>query len=434
MGKSRKLHEVSLTEDTRYQGPLSYQGFQVLGWLCLVLLVAKSMMNLAVNADKSLEADLDMPIQILDFFSSLSLPFLLIANFARILHNAEGYKVQMLRNGGGALGILLASLFLYKRYAVGFVDLAIGNAGVAEMRLMDIVRTILTDHFIAFNIFIDLFLCTLFMYFLNARPKRVFTGKKVIIFRMMAILPVAYEIASMVLKGLAFYGTVELPFWSFPLLTVKPPMTFVVFMILAIHMKARERRFCKHGRSLEEYQAFLKTNRNSRHFSVFLCILLIVTAIVDVVSLVLQAAFAAGVNNTVEEEELIRFLSAGEAMGFGKAVPQLFMAPLVLLFSYSREPRLDKRFSTVIPMIGIALMGLVVLEGSYQAAAALAERHHITELGWFDENPSEFVSYVTDEDDGTITVYEGGDFDMPQLGGETEAEEGTETVLPWGMH
>ena len=31
--------------------------------------------------------------------------------------------------------------------------------------------------FIAFNLFIDLFMCTLFMFFLNARPKSVLTGK-----------------------------------------------------------------------------------------------------------------------------------------------------------------------------------------------------------------------------------------------------------------
>ena len=37
MGKRRKLHEYSAENDIRYRGPLSYQGFQILGWLCIAL-------------------------------------------------------------------------------------------------------------------------------------------------------------------------------------------------------------------------------------------------------------------------------------------------------------------------------------------------------------------------------------------------------------
>ena len=33
--KKRKLHEISKEADIRYRGPISYQGFQALGWLCI---------------------------------------------------------------------------------------------------------------------------------------------------------------------------------------------------------------------------------------------------------------------------------------------------------------------------------------------------------------------------------------------------------------
>ena len=77
------------------------------------------------------------------------------------------------------------------------------------------------EGFVAFNLFIDLFLCTLFMYFLNARPKRVLTGKKVLVLRSLALLPLAWEAASWVLKWKSAQGEITLPFWSFPLLTMK---------------------------------------------------------------------------------------------------------------------------------------------------------------------------------------------------------------------
>ena len=32
-----RIHEVTHENDIRYRGPLSYQHFQILGWLCIVL-------------------------------------------------------------------------------------------------------------------------------------------------------------------------------------------------------------------------------------------------------------------------------------------------------------------------------------------------------------------------------------------------------------
>lgn len=65
--------------------------------------------------------------------------------------------------------------------------------------------------FFAFNIFIDLFLCTLFMYFLIAYPKRVFTGKKRYIFRSFALLPIAYEVCAIIMKGQVAAGRAVMP-------------------------------------------------------------------------------------------------------------------------------------------------------------------------------------------------------------------------------
>ena len=46
--------------------------------------------------------------KVLVYVPPLSLPFLLIANFSRILINEEGYKKQLLRNGLASLGIFVA--------------------------------------------------------------------------------------------------------------------------------------------------------------------------------------------------------------------------------------------------------------------------------------------------------------------------------------
>ncbi len=222
--------------------------------------------------------------------------------------------------------------------------------------------------FFAFNIFIDLLLCTLFMYFMNARPKRVFTGKKILIFRAFAILPVAYEVVSLLLKGLSAAGQVRIPSWGFPLLSVKPPMTFIVFMMLAIYIKTREWRYCRHGKTHEEYQEFLKTNRNAWNFSVFTAVILFVAGVIDLIIFIVmvlnQGGSAEGVNALVESETAIKNTVA-YSVGFGKSLILMIFAPIVLLFNYTKIPK-NKTVGMLIPVAGIALIALIVVQGAYQ--------------------------------------------------------------------
>ena len=362
MAKRRKLHEVSLEDDIRYRGPISFQGFQVLGWLCLVGTVLMALLNIARKADPMTAEMTEQYMPIVETFAMLSLPFLLIANYSRILSNFEGYKMQLIRTGGTAAAIFGVSCFIYSRYILSNFIVLADDPVQAETILDDLIHTKAANGFIAYNIFIDLFLCALFMFFLNVRPKRVFTGKKVLFIRFFALVPIAYELASLALKYMAASHQITLPLWSFPLLTVKPPMTFVLFMLLAFHIKVRERRFCRHGRSHEEYLAYLKTNRNSLHFSIWLMFLLILTAVLDVIALILFSAITAVASGAEHNsDQMITFVESASALGFGNTIPQLFLVPLMLLYSYSRVPK-NKTFGLLIPVIGIALMVLVVLE------------------------------------------------------------------------
>lgn len=367
MAKRLKWNEVSLDDDIRYRGPISFQGFQALGWLCMVVEVALALLKFASKVVQPTAEMTKNVLPVLRTVSSLSLPFLLIANYSRILSNFEGYKKQLLRTGGSAAAIIGVSYLIYGRYLTGFFGLLFDEPGKGPAVLEDLIHRAAQNGFVAYNIFIDLFLCALFMFFLNVRPKRVFTGKKVLILRFLSLLPVAYELASLWLKHLAASHQITLPFWAFPLLTVKPPMTFLLFMLLAIHLKARERRFCKNGRTHEEYMTYLTTNRNSLHFSGYLIVLLILTAVLDILALVLFSAVSAvNAGASAEQSVILEFVQSASAIGFGKSVPQLFLVPLMFLYSYSRVPK-NKNLGTWIPVIGVGLMLFVVLEFSHIA-------------------------------------------------------------------
>ena len=418
--KRLKIHEVTAENDIRYQGPLNYQHFQMLGWLCIVATAAVLLITVGAKMDASVETSLGGVKDVLNWVGTLSLPFLLIANFARILNNSEGYRKQLIKNGAAMAGIALGAILLLYRYVVGvMVELGLTQEqAVAFFLNAAQITSKARVGFISFNIFVDLFLCTLVMFFLNYRPKYIFKAPAArIVFRLFTVFPIAYELISLILKIRCARGEITLPLWSFPLLTVKPPMTFVLFIALAVYVKTREWRFRRHGKTHEEYQAFLKTRRNSRNFSVFLAVMLAVVSIFDLLiflgmsvfetannivkdqeaAALEQAAETAGTEQAqLSDEELIATLAENsptaeeigqekivayteksvrimDAVGFGGSVYLIFLAPLVLLFSYTRIPK-NKQFSMLIPMIAVGLILVMYLEGFYRGVGILAQQ------------------------------------------------------------
>ena len=238
--------------------------------------------------------------------------------------------------------------------------------------------------FLSFNVFVDLFLCALTMFCLNARPKRFFTGKKIILLRLIALLPIAYEVSSLWLKILAVTQRIALPFWTFPLLTVKPPITFVLFVCMAVHFRGREFRFCRHGRTHREYLDYLQSNRNSLHFSIYLAVGLLIAAVADAL---LSNAIYWGVLKWIVAN---RGETAGIswdtflATGLGKEDEYLLLiAPLMLLFSYNRVPRW-KKLDNVIPAAAIIIIVLLFLEAFRITVGGLLGNHQV-DLNQIDE-------------------------------------------------
>ena len=370
-----KFHEYTAANDMKYKGPLNYQSFQLFGWICIILSVVAALINTGASISPDLEKQLGQLGNILSWIASLSLPFLLMANFSKILANKEGYKKQLLRNGGAALGIFVVVTVMGSRYFIGTVQQIVKPEEEVVPLLESIIRGAKPEGFMTFNLFIDLFMCTLSLYFLNARPKRVFTGKRIIILRLFVLLPIAYELICFVLKVQTARGKMTLPMWSFPLLTMKPPLTFAFFVYIAFLVKIREYRYCRHGRTHEEYLAFIKTNRNSFHMSVHLCLSMIVFAVIDLIlffllvyghaETLLSADAAATLANETLTEAQTAALNQGylvaKAVGIGGSIMLAAVAPLMLLYSYTREPK-RKILSTVIPAAGILLIVLIVLE------------------------------------------------------------------------
>ena len=357
--------EIDENNDLKFRGPLTYQHLRIIAWVCLAIAQIAVFMNVAMKVNKDLASTLATPQFILSLFSDLATPLFLIANFAIILSARDGYKKLFIRFGALSGAVLAAFMFLYEHYVVGLAAQFTGERGKAHEVLAAFLHS--SKGFIAFNLFLDLFLCTLVMYFLMYRPKRVFVGKKLIIFRLFALLPMIYEGVSITLKILASSGSIALSPFVYPFLTTKPPLEFVFFIALALFIKRRERKFLKNGKTQEEYNAFLETRTNSWHFSVHAAIIIAVTVVIDFVLLIFVGIlFAREVGGALEAEEaLTTGLLMALTTGFGQSIVLLFALPLVLLFSYNREPKHPK-INTFVPLAGVGLIVFIYIEGIYQ--------------------------------------------------------------------
>ena len=370
MKHRRKIHEIDSTNDIKYRGPLSYQHLRIAAWIFLALAQVSTIISIGEQIAPERVANYETLQIITSVLGDIATPLLLIANFAVILTARENFRKLLIKFGALSLAAVALFFLFYERYAVGYLSL-----GTTRESAHTLLEGLLADKgFLAFNLFLDLFLCTLVMFFLEYKPKRIFKGKSVIIFRLFALIPIAYEAVSVVIKVLSSLGKAAISVYIFPFLTTKPPFGFAIFIALALFIKRRERKFIKKGKTHEDYKEFLDTNANSWHFSVHAAVIIVVAVVIDVLVAAVFAAITAlpSYGTEIFESEVLKGAMLAQKCGFGATAPLIIVAPFMLLFSYSRKPKhpdLDK----VIPIAGVGLIVAVYIEGIYQVVLKLKQ-------------------------------------------------------------
>ncbi len=325
MGKKKKIHNLHRTaeNDIRYRGPLSYRHLLIMGWLGIVFMVIGIWTNLGITMDPHSPGWMFTLNHVCNFVGGMALPMLLLANFCIILDEKKTYPQLLKRYAMLTLVIVLLYLLLFGRYLTGIVNLFAQDSQTTNEIVTAIIREGTRTGQLAFNIFIDMFLCTLFMFFLNYVPRKGFFSKHMLAFRYMAVIPVLYEVASLAIRMLSAAEKITPSFYIYPLLTTKAPMSFVMFVALALYIKFRERIFVINGKTRSDYKAFLKTNANSWQFSVYASFILVITCLID---LALCIILITGVSN-----ETVNYLSTGSAEEMGiesESLDDLGLSPI----------------------------------------------------------------------------------------------------------
>ena len=371
--RRKEIYEYTLKNDIKYRGPLSYRMLKIVGWIALAfsqyLLLAK-LQNSVLKIDEPIAFGNTINGIIVD----LALPLLLFGNFALLLNGQNKFRTHFLINGGASLAFIIVYFIVYQRYVIGFASVFTDTRAGAITSVDKLFYLLNATYenfygFVAFNIFIDMFLCTLGWFFIVYTPKKWFKGKKIYIFRSFVLIPLIYEIVCIVLKiRIASFPTELLPVASFPFLTTKPPLVFILFMALGIYIKLRERKFLKTGKTKEDYQAFLKTNKNSLDIMLFAIVVMLVIIVIDEFLLkdLIVPRIVASNRGIIPEEyaSAYEFLIAPavSACGIGDMKNMLLFTPLLLLFSYTRTHK-HTIIDAGITVLGIAGIALIYLDG-----------------------------------------------------------------------
>ena len=341
--------------DIKYEGPLSYRYLRIFAWLFMAfgqIVLLNSLSSSMMHYD----ALGDVWTTILGILSSLSTPLFILASFGLVLNGRRNIRDFMLVYGLAYVGMGLGFIIFYLRYIKGlFVEL-----GLSELPFTDYFDAFLSDK-VQVNVFADLFAFALFHFFLNYTPRKIFKGKSVYAFRLFSLIPVIFVLGSYIIKILTATGQMNLPFYIFPFLTTKSPIVFLVFVLADLWIKNREKWYLRLGASKEQYNEYLKTKRNSLHVSINLTIIILISILFDVLLLIIAVIYFTATNLPVEKFGDI----AIDTFGVGQASAMLLAVPFIFLYSYKRKHK-DTRIDLLIPVVGIALIVLIYVEGIYQ--------------------------------------------------------------------
>ena len=369
--KKRKrisMYDVTSGNDIKFKGIFSYRHFRIAGWVCMAMTVASILIGLGMKMSSRVTEKYSGVHGVLSFFAELGVFLFLFANFAVIIDKKSSYKKLFIMYGALAGGFVLLFADVYYRFLGGIIG-SIGDATGKSISTADLMG----GGFKTFNVFLDMLLCTAVIFFIDYRPTKYFVGKKLYIFRAFVAIPILYELVCILLKYFSTVDGLKLHPMVSPFLTTKPVLCFLLFVRMAFYIKGRETKFLKHGKTLEDYDAFMKTNRNSLQFARKFALMTFIYGLIDLVLVivliilrlanagVLQAFLDAGADNQEAMQLLDYVIEEAKSIGFGGAFSMIFIAPFILFFSYTKSYKKSK-VDTLIPVGAIAVIVLVAIE------------------------------------------------------------------------
>ena len=184
--------KVTNPVDMKFRGPLSYRYLRILAWVFFAIGQLVVLDNVFRQVGWEVLGSGVAGQTIVGLISSLATPLFIIASFGVALSGQRTHKALVILYGAIFSGMVIALNIFYYRYLVGVFG-SKENANVILNHMGFITKM---------NVFTDLFVFSLFHFFVNYNPVKKFKGKKIYLFRALVAIPIAYVITAYILKTL----------------------------------------------------------------------------------------------------------------------------------------------------------------------------------------------------------------------------------------
>jgi len=361
--KERLKQRLIESPDIKYRGPMSYRYLRAIAWIGIIVAQILVVNNIVTKMSSAPVISEGWQVA-LQSVSNLSIPLFSVAIFAQILNRKTSYKSTIISYLAIYLLIGVSTLIITERYVISALNAFVEDASFVRSIMGD-----LTGSLLDFNVFADLLVFALLNFFISYQPTKYFQGKKIIFFRLLVIFPILFVGGSLTIKVLHTLGKLSLPLGIYPFLTTKSIFLHLLFVLIVLWFKNREKIFLKLGATPLEFQNYLKTNRNSLGFSGQVSVLFFFFSIIDIFTYAILATISEMSSNPI-------FSNIGSSLGVGQCFSLFLAIPIIMLFSYTRTHKL-KVIDLLLPIVAIAIILFVYLEGFREMmlawAASLAE-------------------------------------------------------------
>ena len=223
----------NLEEPTKaYHPMLSYQVIKYIGAVLLLLgqlVTLNKVYSIYFTNGNFLNST---GANVLSTLGQMGLPLIMIGTIAAIMRHRKRIYAYLIAYALGAASFI----FIEQIGVTGYLYFVLKTANITiddevVTLVKDLVVTTL-NQFTSLNVFVDLFLCACFYFFLFHAPK-----KHVKLFRCFVALPAAYLVAGYIITVINKFGAADFDIFILYLLPSKKPSVYVIVLAMLLYLK-----------------------------------------------------------------------------------------------------------------------------------------------------------------------------------------------------
>lgn len=335
-----------MSNDIKFRPFISANLLRLIAMVILGLAQIASVMMIYMKISGNLTDELQKELNFYKNLVNLSTPFILVTIIANITRDPQSLKKYCIKYFIYAALFYAFEIILFRCFIVPFLEQTFMYMLNIEGQIPQVAHVIvlkmlsyISSSFSNLNTFVDVFICSLFAFFVLYKPKFK-KQRSMKVFRSLSVLPILYIIASFVLIGLNRMGYISYGIEFGALLIHRSYVCLLFFIVIILYIKHKSKTMSQED---GQYLKYINTNRGLFYFNIVIISVLLVLCAFDF---------------------LLSFIPNLEYFNVGSSYYIIVGIPILLLFNSQRK-KFTKTINILIgfymSVVGIIIVGMFIL-------------------------------------------------------------------------